>query len=48
MDRGYPAIFLLALGLSAPAAAAEGNPWLAEERAKAEIEACLAAAPEPE
>jgi len=46
MDRGYPAIFLLMLGFSAPAAAAEGNPWRAEERAKAEIEAWLAAAPE--
>jgi hypothetical protein len=43
MDRGYPAIFLLMLGFSA---AAEGNPWRAEERAKAEIEAWLAAAPE--
>ena len=48
MDRGYPVIFLLALGLSAPAAAAEGNPWLEEGRAAQEIEACVAATPEDE
>lgn len=48
MDRGYPAIFLLVLGLSAPAAAAEDNPWLSEGRAKTEIEACIATAPEDE
>lgn len=48
MDRRYPVIFLLVLGLSAPAAAAQDNPWLAEGKAEAEIGTCIAAAPEDE
>jgi hypothetical protein len=48
MDRMFPLIILAFLGLSAPAAAEEENPWLAEGRATSEMEACLAAAPEDE
>lgn len=46
MDRMFPVIFLAFLGLCAPALAQENNPWLAEGRAIAEMEACLAVAPE--
>jgi hypothetical protein len=42
----FLAIFLLALGFSGAATAQDDNPWLEAGRAKAEIEACLAAAPE--
>ncbi|PKP78336.1 MAG: hypothetical protein CVT81_04775 [Alphaproteobacteria bacterium HGW-Alphaproteobacteria-3] len=48
MDRGYPGIFLLMLGLTACAAAAAESPWAAEGQAKADIEACIAQAPESE
>lgn len=48
MDRVFPMIILAFLGVSAPAAAEEENPWLAEGRAAAEMEACLAVAPEGE
>jgi hypothetical protein len=44
MDRVFPAIIVLLLGFSAPVAAQEGNPWLEPGKARAEIEACLAAA----
>lgn len=48
MDRVFPLIILAFLALSAPAAAEEENPWLGEGRVAAEMEACLATAPEDE
>jgi len=43
MDRVYSVIFLLVLGVSVSAAAAD-NPYLVEGEAKTRIEACLVAA----
>lgn len=48
MDRVFPLIILAFLAFSAPAAAEEENPWLVGGRIVAEMEACLAAAPEEE
>ena len=48
MDRPVSAIFLLVLWFGSSAPAQENNSWLEPGKARAEIEACLAAAPEDE